>query len=240
MISPVSGFKLSSRNFKKTIALVPGWATDYRIFSLLDLDYNYLLPINLSPFNFKDKLSALLNEKSLGRISLLGWSLGGFLAAEFASDNPERIDELILVSMRKNFPAQTLEKVKDQIRQNKKAYLYKFYLECFSEAEREAWHWFKKNLLRDYLSKMELKDLLEGLDYLSCARLNFKSLASLKKIRFFHGLEDKIAPSEQTGQIQARLSCLPAGRPQTEFVYMPGAGHIPFLSRIFREKFYRG
>ncbi len=233
MISQVSEFRLLDRNFKKTICLVPGWATDYRIFSALDLDYNYLLPIKFSPFNFKDGLSALLNKKSLDKISLLGWSLGAFLAAEFAAGNPGRTDELILVSMRKNFEPKTLEVVRGQLKKNKKAYLYKFYLDCFSDSEREGLSWFKKNLLRDYISKMELKDLRDGLDYLSCAHLNFKSLASIKKVKFFHGLEDKIAPGKETEEIRSHM-------PQAEFVYMARCGHIPFLSKIFREKFYNG
>lgn len=233
MISQVSGFKLWERNFKKTLCLVPGWATDYRIFSLLDLDYNYLVPLIFSPFDFKDKLPALLSKKSLGKISLLGWSLGGFLAAEFALDNPQRIDELILVSMRKNYQAPTLERVRAQLKKNRKAYLYKFYLECFSDSDRESLTWFKKNLLQEYLCEIKLKSLIEGLDYLSQAALNFESLSQVKKIRFFHGLEDKIAPSEEIVQTQ---TCLP----QAEFIYIKGLGHIPFLNSVFREKFYHG
>jgi pimeloyl-ACP methyl ester carboxylesterase len=233
MISQVSGFKVLERNFKKTLCLLPGWATDYRIFSLLDLDYNYLVPLKFSPFEFKDKFSALLSKKSLGKISLLGWSLGGFLAAELTLDNPQRIDELILVSMRKNYPGWTLEEVRAQLKKNRKAYLYKFYLECFSDSDRESLSWFKKNLLRDYLSEIKLKSLIEGLDYLSQATLDVESLSQVKKIRFFHGLEDKIAPREEISQMQAYL-------PQAEFIYIKGLGHTPFLNRVFREKFYRG
>ncbi len=233
MISPESGFKLLERNFKKTICLVPGWATDYRIFSVLDLDYNYLLPVNFSPLDFKDKLADVLNERYPNKISLLGWSLGALLAAEFAAANHERIDELILVGVRKRFEPGILEEVRGQLKKNRKAYLYKFYLECFSESDREGLAWFKENLLRDYISKMELKDLIEGLNYLSGAALDLESLASVKKIRFFHGLEDKIAPAEENVKMKIIL-------PQAEFVYMDGYGHIPFLSKIFRERFYNG
>jgi pimeloyl-[acyl-carrier protein] methyl ester esterase len=231
MISQVSGFKLLERNFKKTILLVPGWATDYRIFSILELDYNYLLPIEFSPSDFKDRLSELLNEKSLDKISVLGWSLGAFLAAEFAAQNPSRIDELILVSVRKNFEPKTLEEAKLRLKKNKRAYLYKFYLDCFSDSDREGLRWFRNNLLQDYISKMELDDLMQGLDYLSAARLDFKSLAPIKKIRVFQGLEDKIAPVREIEETKDHL-------PQAELVYMSGAGHIPFLSKIFRERFY--
>lgn len=233
MISPVSEFRLLERGFKKTLCLVPGWATDYRIFSDLDLDYNYLLPVKFSPFSFKDGLAELLNEKSLGRISLLGWSLGGFLAAEFACGNPGRIEELILVSMRENFEPKKLETIKAQLKKNKKAYLYQFYRECFSDAGGKGLSWFRKKLLRDYLSQMELESLMAGLDYLSGVRIDFEFLASLKKLTFFHGLDDKIAP---LGQAQG----IKAGLPQARFIDICGSGHAPFLSKDFREKFYHG
>ncbi|MDD5155770.1 MAG: alpha/beta hydrolase [Candidatus Omnitrophica bacterium] len=233
MTSQASPFKVLDRGFKKTICLIPGWATDYRIFSLLELDYNYLLPVDFSPVNFKDKLSQLLKEEYPGKISLLGWSQGGFLAADFTLDNPGWIEELILVSMRRHYPACTLEGVRGQLNKSRKAYLYRFYLDCFCDADKESLSWFRKNLLRDYLSEMRTESLMEGLDYLSGAGLDLGRLASLEKTRFFHGAEDNIAPAAEVAQIQA-------GLPRAEFIYIKGCGHIPLLSRIFREEFYRG
>ncbi len=84
-----------------------------------------------------------------------------------------------------------------------------------------------------YLEEMKLEDLIYGLDYLSGGRICPESLAPLKKIRFFHGLEDKIAPFEEIAAIK---SCLP----QAELVSMPQTGHIPFLNRNFKDKFYHG
>ena len=233
MISRVSTFKLLNRGFRDTIVLIPGWATDYKIFLNLDLNYDYLLPVDFSISDFKKELLGFLNKQSINKVSLFGWSLGAFLAQDFALENPGRVDELILLSIRNRFERRVLKEAGAGLRKNKRAYLYKFYLNCFSKDEREGWAWFKKHLLAGYLKKMRLEDLIYGLHYLSENQIRSESLASLKKIRFFHGSEDKIAPFKEISAIKSRL-------PQTEVIVMPQTGHIPFLNRDFRDKFYYG
>jgi len=112
MISQVSKFKLLDRGFNDTLVLIPGWATDYRIFSALDLDYNYLMTDKFYPFNFNAELAGFLNKERIDKVSLFGWSLGGFLAGGFALKNPDRINELILISIRKKFERAALEEIK--------------------------------------------------------------------------------------------------------------------------------
>ncbi len=233
MTSKASQFKLLDRGFKKNIVLIPGWATDYRIFSSLELDYNYILPEKLNLFGFNADLLQLLNKKSIDNALLFGWSLGGFLAVEFALKNPERVDEVILLGIRKRFDSKKLEEVKRKIKKNKKAYLYKFYLECFSDAEKEELAWFRKYLLRDYLRQMKLEDLISGLDYFSKVHIDLEPLASIKRLIFFHGLDDKIAPVKEIEEIKSSL-------PSQEFIIMPEAGHMPFLNRNFLERFKNG
>ena len=214
------------------MVLIPGWATDYRIFGNLKLAYNYLLPLQFSPFNFKDELLKTLNKESIDQISLFGWSLGGFLAVEFALKNPQRINELILLSIRKRFAPGKLEEIKQQLKKNKKAYLYKFYLECFSGSAKEGWAWFRRYLIKKYISEMQLKDLIGGLDYLSLAEITPESLISIKNIKIFHGLKDKVAPIAEVDKMKPRLD-------KVNFVYLAQAGHIPFLGEDFY-KFYHG
>lgn len=233
MTSGISAFKLLDRGFKDTIVLIPGWASDYRIFLNLDLNYNYLLPVNFSIPGFKKALLEFLNKKSIDRVSLFGWSLGGYLAQDFAKEFPDRVDELILSGIRKKFERAALKEAGARLRKNKWAYLYKFYHQCFSKDERKELGWFKKHLLMRYLKEMKLEDLIYGLDYLSQSRIHPESLAPLKKIRFFHGRQDKIAPFKEVADIK---SCLP----QAKLVCMPQAGHIPFLNRDFKNKFYHG
>jgi len=54
----------------------------------------------------------------------------------------------------------------------------------------------------------------------------------VKKIKIFHGTEDTIAPLGEAEELGSRL-------PQAEFIRITGAGHCPFLSRKFRDVFYR-
>ncbi|MDD2689733.1 MAG: alpha/beta hydrolase [Candidatus Omnitrophica bacterium] len=233
MISQASQFKLMDRGFKRNIVLIPGWATDRRIFGSLELDYNYILPEKLNPFGFNAGLSLVLNKNSINRVSLFGWSLGGFLAVDFALKNPDRIDEVILLGIRKRFDSKTLENVRRKLKESKKAYLYKFYLECFSGAEKKELSWFRRHLLRDYLGKMSMEDLISGLDYFSKAYIDIKTLASIKKLRVFHGSADRIAPVKEIEEIKSSLT-------NQKFIIMPDAGHMPFLNHNFLERFKDG
>lgn len=233
MTSPKLEFKLLDRGFKDTLALIPGWATDYRIFMNLELNYNYLLPINFHLFKFGKELLESLNKKRIDKISLFGWSMGGFLAAEFALRNPNRINELILLSICRRFKRDMLEEVKLKLKENAKSYLYKFYAEWFSPWEKESSLWFKKHLLSNYIRQLQLKDLLLGLDYLMHAQINPKLLKTFQKIKVFHGEEDKVVPFEETLRIKSFLSC-------AEFVPLAQTGHAPFLKPNFKEIFYNG
>ncbi len=230
MTSAVSKFKLLNRGFKKTIILIPGWASDYRIFNGLDLSYNYLLPVELYPFNFERDLRELLSSESIDKISLFGWSMGGFLASDFSSKNHDKVDELILVGVQKEFKPQLLQEIKLKLKQNKKAFLHKFYFNCFSKEDKEGLSWFKEHLLASYTDELRLEDLLCGLDYLCGAKINPESLAGIKRIRIFHGQNDKITTFEEARQINLAL-------PQAELICLPGIGHIPFLNRRFKEGF---
>jgi len=230
MTSAPSKFKLVKRGFKDTIVLVPGWATDHRIFSTLELPYNYLLPVGLRPFRFKEDLLEFLNKRSLDKVSLFGWSSGGFLASDFAAGNPQKVDALILVSIRRKFPLSGLKAVRRYLEKNRKAYLYKFYLECFSKTEKEERSWFKNNLLESYLKENNIESLIDGLDYLVQARIVPGSLKGLKKIKIVYGRQDKIAPFKEAKELQEALGA--------DFVSLPDAGHLPFLDQEFSKKLY--
>jgi len=212
------------RNKRDSLVLVPGWATDYRIFNFLDLEFNYLLPIDFSPFDFELALFSAIKENNLGRISLFGWSLGGFAAGEFARRYTGLVNELILVSIRKEYRKEELARVKEYLKKNKKAYLYKFYRQCFYK--KEHWGWFRKNLLSNYCEEFDLSYLLKTLDYLADAEIKPEQLKDIKKIRIVHSECDSIAPIEEAIDIKNCLN-------QAEFISIKGTGHLPFLDLEF-------
>jgi len=223
--------KLIQMGFQKNLVLIPGWATDCRIFDSLGLSYNYLALVKFSPLNFAAELKTRLDEYAIEKVSLLGWSMGGFLACDFTAGNPERVDELILLSVREKFEQGYLREIAEKIVKNKKAWLYKFYLGCFSKSDSEGRSYFKKELLKDYVDGISSEELINGLGYLSKARIDTMALARIKKIRIFHGEADAIVPVEEAIKIS---SCLP----QAEFISLPSLGHIIFLNKRFKAAFY--
>lgn len=220
----MNSFKYIDRNREDSMVLIPGWATDHRIFEGLDLRYNYLIPVEFSPFGFEQSLLEALERNHIERVSLLGWSLGGFLAAEFASKYPGLIDELILVSIRRRYREEELSEIEQNLKKNKKATLYKFYLQSFSK--KDEIRWFKDNLFRYYHEKFDLEFLLKGLDYLRRAEVRPELLNKIRDIKIIHGGRDSIAPVEEARTIKKRLT-------KSRFLCLERAGHIPFLSEDF-------
>lgn len=213
-------FKCLDRSGQESLVLVPGWATDYRIFNTLDLKANYLLPLNFHPATFEKSLIKTIKKNNLKKISLFGFSLGGFLAAQFASKYTGLIDNLVLVSMRKRYDRTELAEIKNLLRRNKKAYLYKFYNQCFYNKNRM--HWFKDNLLKAYCQEFDLNYLLETLDYLGKCELKPQTLKGINKVTLIHGECDRVAPLKEARDIKGNFKHI-------KFICISQAGHIPFL-----------
>lgn len=224
MTPAASEFKLRNAGFKDTLVLVPGWAADHRVFSALRPGYNLILPERLCFLSFHDALLGFLKANSIKKVSLFGWSLGGFLAAEFALKFPEKTGRLILVSIRKKYPDAELREIREKVSKNRAAFLYKFYLSCFSEKDKDGLAWFKKNLLKPYLREMGKDYLLRGLDYLSGASID-KKLENLPGVQIFHGARDRIAPVKEVEELMPQLK-------NAEFTLIE-SGHLPFLCRDF-------
>lgn len=220
-------FKFVDRGFKKSILLIPGWATDWRIFERLDIPFNYLfLPEEASPGDFEKAFNRFSDKIKPPAIDLLGWSMGGFIAAGLISKYPLMFDKVILVSMRQRYDRDDIEHIRDYLRRSARAYLYRFYGELFSDDEQEHKVWFKDSLFKKYTEDAGALYLFEGLDYLAKAQLNTDILNS-PNIMLVHGEDDKIAPVEGACSIAARI-------PRAKFVSMKGARHLPFLREEFR------
>ncbi len=233
MLSRQSEFEFRDRGFKGTLVLIPGWATDWRIFDGLELDYNYLLPTKLYTPDFTQQLLSRMEQLKISKVSVFGFSLGGFLATDFACAYPDKITKLILAGVRKCYDSQLLGNIRSQIQSDRRPWLYKFYLNCFSKADTCGREWFRKNLLKDYLDKLSSDELIQGLDYLAAQALNLKSLKRIEDISIFHGSDDLIAPVEEVLEIKVDL-------PQAKFTLLADRGHLFFLSGDFRERFCHG
>ncbi len=231
MPSLKSEFEFRNRGFKDAIVLIPGWATDWRIFEGLELDYNYLLTTKLNTADFNQELLRQMEQFKISKVSVFGVSLGGFLATEFASDFPEKIAQLILLGVRKCYDPKLLENIRREILADRRPWLYKFYLNCFSKSDRQGLAWFRKNLLRDYLDHLSSDELIRGLDYLTNHTLHTGTLKKAEDIRIFHGSDDIIAPVKDALEIKAEL-------PRAKFTLLSGKGHLFSLNQDFGERFY--
>ena len=205
--------------------LVSGWATDHRIFDLLDIKYNYLIPTDFSPFKLADDLPAALKENKIARVSMLGFSMGAFVIWDMLPRHEDMIDEVYLVSARRTYSRDNNETIKTILGRNKRGFLRKFYSDCFSENDKGSFEIFKRDLMKVYFEEMDLAHLFEGLDYLSSHRIEPHRGKNVK-IRFVHGAEDRIAPIEEIKELVGQM-------PGVEFVPVEGAGHIPFFSPDF-------
>jgi pimeloyl-ACP methyl ester carboxylesterase len=221
---------LLDRGFKDTILLIPGWAADYRIFGTLKLDFNYLVPSGISLDRFTARCIGAMDEYGLETVSVLGWSMGAFLALDLAADFPDRTGPSItMVSARPRYDPDVISGIRVYMKANRAGYLYRFYNECFSEEEEDARHWFRLNLMRPYLKGLDAALLDEGLEYLSGAHIEQDRLKGLG-VRFIHGKNDKIAPVDE-------VTAMKASSPLSKLLIIDGAGHMPFLNKNFTEVF---
>lgn len=222
----MSEFKFIDRGYDSTTLLIPGWASDWRIFNTLNLGSNYLVPTAFSPFDFDKGLLDILEQNGLERIDVMGWSMGGFIAYGLLSKYRDIISEAILISVRRRYEKENIENIKTYLKKNTQAFLYKFYKDCFSPNEKEEFTWFKDNLLKEYLGLKGSDALFEGLDYLSNAEVGAMNTGNTK-LKLIHGEEDRIVPIKDALGLRDSM-------PEAEFIAVKGSGHVPFLSSNFK------
>lgn len=223
-------FKFIDRGFQENILLIHGWATDGRIFTKLDIPFNYIVPEETSPKEIIKAFRDGFNKMPAGGLNILGWSMGGFIAADLIAQNPEAFGKIILVSMRQSYDLEEIERVRAYLKRNTKVYLSKFYGQFFTCAKKENQQWFKNRLLKEYLTDADSLCLFDGLDYLASVRLK-ADFFNNPNVTFVHGENDTI-----TAFSEAKL--LISKAPEARSLFIKGAGHLPFLREEFRRRFF--
>jgi len=221
-----SRFKYIDREKERTLALIPGWAIDYRIFDKLELEYNYIIPTYFMPWGFTEDLGEFLLKSKISKIDIFGFSLGGFLGVEFYAKYPGLVNKLILTGIRRRYNEREIKDAITYLKRNKKAYLHKFYSNSFGSLD-EATD-FKKYLGNDYINSFDLDYLLKGIEYLGGSQIDPQSLRDCKDVKILHGEEDKIAPVREAIEIRNNLN-------QAELITIKGGGHNLFFNREFNE-----
>jgi pimeloyl-ACP methyl ester carboxylesterase len=215
-------FEFIDRKHRETLVLLPGWATDARVFSALDVPYNYFLARQFDPFTLEQDLLHALDAQGIKQCAILGFSMGGFTAVRFAHAHHMRVSKLFLIGIRERYPKKQIAFVREHVEKDCAGYLANFYVHSFHH--KDAMVWFKKHLYEAYCQEMKKDELVKGLDYLAEHDIAAEYFHKDIPVTFIHGQEDDIAPFEEMRRIKNSLF-------GAHLHAVPGAGHLCFLEK---------
>ncbi|MEN8135103.1 MAG: alpha/beta fold hydrolase [Thermodesulfobacteriota bacterium] len=197
---------------------LPGWGFDGRVTELADHPHPWLAPDTpLDPAATADTLANFLDQQKIESIILAGWSMGAYLAIDFALLYPERIKALYLLAIRQSWPAQELDQIRAELYDNPVKFMKTFYRKCFL-GHKPSYRKFTDSLEESYLTNLDPVALEAGLVYLQNFPLAAKTnkLAKLDRPTYLlHGAKDIIAPAAEMPIIPGTVSQLikTAGHP---------------------------
>jgi len=209
-----------------SMVLLPGWATDGRIFEGALPGVTAVTTGPLRPEGFSRRLAAFLDRTGRGPVTVVGWSLGGFLAAEFAREYPDRVRRVVLVGIRREYPEGDVAGVLRSLSSDPGSCLTAFYARCFFPSQMPAYRRFRAGLQAVYLREMDGEALREGLSYLASARLSRETLPACP-VAIVHGGKDVVAPLAEAEGVAREGG-------NATFHPLPGAAHAAFLADGFR------
>lgn len=208
---------ISSLSNKKTpLILLPGWGTNSTLFSNLQTPYKPVQIHQLSRSTL-DEISHYIQKEKCLKVHLLGFSMGGFLAAQFAATHPHLVESVTLIGVRKNYPDKEISMVKGYLNRSKEAYMNTFYRACFNT--ETGYLKFKKTLLSQPQPPFKRDYLIEMLTYLGELTLAPELLKKIPHLHFIHGLHDTIAP---LSEVEALVNATPHAT-----LEILKEGHIP-------------
>jgi len=215
-----------------SVVLLPGWATDGRIFDGALPGVTAVTTGPLRPEGFAARLATFLDRAARGPVTVVGWSLGGFLAAGFARECPDRVRRLVLVGIRRAYPEGEVAAVLRSLSADPGGCLSGFYARCFYPSQMPAYRRFRSGLQAAYLREMDVGALREGLTYLAAASLSGGTLPACP-VAIVHGEDDVIAPSAEAEGVAREGG-------NATFHPLAGAAHAAFLADGFRAVFADG
>jgi pimeloyl-ACP methyl ester carboxylesterase len=209
-----------------SVVLLPGWATDGRIFDGALPGVTAVTTGPLRPEGFAARLAAFLDRAARRPVTIVGWSLGGFLAAAFAREFPDRVRRLVLVGIRRAYPEGEVAAVLRSLSTIPRGTLSGFYARCFYPSQMPAYRRFRSGLQEAYLREMDVGVLREGLSWLAGANLSGGTLPACP-VAIVHGEDDVVAPFAEAEGVARECG-------SAAFHPLPGAAHAAFLADGFR------
>ncbi len=183
---------------------LPGWGFDGRITELTDFLQPSLSPTTfLTPGTTGTNLASFLDERGIESIVTCGWSMGAYLAMDFAISFPKRISAVYLLSSRQSWPEEEINAIRAELGQDPPKFMKSFYRKCFL-GYKDAYRKFLIELEDQYLENIDLQKLEAGLSYLenfSIAEKGAKLAAADIPVYLLHGEKDIIAPYSEMAEI---------------------------------------
>jgi len=198
---------------------LPGWGFDGRVLSLLQPYPAWIYPENtLDPETFEQNLLHLLVSKNIKPIRIIGWSMGAMLGLNFAAKHPDKVESLILVSLRSHWPGHEIKELQVEFGQNPEAFLKNFYRKCFL-GDKKSYRNFCKTIEPLYLNAIDINSerLQQGLEFLG----KFKMPDRTHDIptRLIHGKQDIVAPITEIATMKG-----------SDVEIIENSGHTVFLA----------
>ena len=209
-----------------SVVMLPGWATDSRIFEGLFPGVPSVgISGTLYVSGFVDRLALFLEYYASGPVTIFGWSLGGFLAAEFAVRYPYWVRRLILAGVRRRYPPSGVEFTRSALSDNRRTCLTNFHAQCFLPSHMKEYRRFRLKLQKEYIFELDEEELFESLDYLEKAVFPTKFSLS-RPVKIIHGGRDTVAPAAEAKELASSID-------GAEFYLLPDAPHAVFLDEGF-------
>lgn len=190
----------SNNNYDTTpIFFLPGWGFDGRIITVMSTVPSWFSPLlPADPLGLLKKLHDFIKKNQINRINLIGWSMGGNLALDFALAYPDKVSKLFLLSVRQSWSKAEIEHIRLTLTSNPQKFLAGFYRNCFL-GYKQAYNRFVANLEAQYLEQLDLPILLAGLDYLVEAKISSPPCVEAYSL---HGRRDLVVPLVEMAKIK--------------------------------------
>jgi pimeloyl-ACP methyl ester carboxylesterase len=214
-------FSFARESGAMPLLFLPGWGFDARLARLYRLFHGrcLLLPVSfLDPASLTADLFAFLHKEKIDKIAIKAWSMGAQLGLDFCLTHPGLVARLDLVAMRRSWPQQEIDAIREGVSSDLPGYMREFYRKSFL-GYKKAYHEFQHGLQDQYLAELNPEILFAGLDYLARFTLPEK-LPSETRVTVIHGRRDLVAPVSQMVRIPGAASEI-----------LPYSGHMVLLDQ---------
>jgi malonyl-CoA O-methyltransferase len=207
-------------NQNPPVLFLPGWGFSGQVLELEEHPSCWLRPAApLDPATALPEILNFLAAHHLDPVQLVGWSLGAFLAYDFACAFPEKVASLTLLGMRASWPVSEIEAIRQGLAIDPQAFMRDFYRKSLLGYKKESRR-FVAEQQEALMASLDMQVLGRGLDYLGQWRL--PAQVPPCPIFCWHGRRDIIAPVAEQAKISgARTTVIEHG------------GHALFLDREF-------